>query len=79
MGFTGAVEENALSELAKQGKYDEMPAPFGPKTVHADIGYYLQAVVIEKGANLWDIIKHYNFEEPQKLKFCQQQIAHGQM
>ena len=56
MDFVGAVDENALSESAKQGKYDEMPAPFGPKIVNENLGYYLQAIAIEKGANRWFII-----------------------
>ena len=71
------LSENTVFEKARNGEYDDMPEPLNPKNVLPGVVYYVQIFAYEKSPGVWDMVKHYMFEEPHKLSIFASQIAHG--
>jgi hypothetical protein len=78
LDYRCAFNEKQILTLGEKSKFDEMPEPLCLKMPANDIGYYLQIVAREKSPGVWDILKHYYFEEPQKLSVWEDRMKQGQ-
>ena len=79
LDWEGEINREVLESLARGGNFDQMPDPFKPKAPIEGLGYYMQVSAREKTPKVWDIVKHYTFDEPHKYTFIKDRIIQGDM
>ena len=77
--WSGQFDDTVKGVIAcgmKAGQYHKLPAPFSPKS-EWEVPFTMQLAVPPVGAGKWHIVKHFMFEDTQKIDVIHDRLARG--